>query len=259
MQNSIAQIFCFFLVLLFITITKSYRVEQSENASFIENWNNDYEEWIEQNATQTQPIYDLGDGNLTLWKESTEDEVMYDIYARQQNEILEIDEEGLELTDNWLVLDQDEEWQPDEDETVIVNEEINGSVLNDEQEAEELDCDKIPKQMKRKKKITDKKQQNDDEFYFKHKKYGKKAHKEGKKQKRKRSWKKNCCIRGKRVGNTRRTFLSENLFQECQERTRSLASRMSRPCRWIFWSCCEARALRRYYIHHKHGKENNVC
>ncbi|GFW80562.1 uncharacterized protein TNCV_2416641 [Trichonephila clavipes] len=89
--------------------------------------------------------------------------------------------------------------------------------------------------------------------------FGKKAHKKGTKQKRKRSWKKNCCIRGKRVGNTRRTFLSENLFQECQERTRSLASRMSRPCRWIFWSCCEARALRRYYIHHKHGKENNVC
>ncbi|GFV69775.1 transposable element Tcb1 transposase [Trichonephila clavipes] len=105
---------------LLIKLFSSFTVERSENASFIENWNNDYEEWIEQNATQTQ-IYDLGDSNLTLWKESTEDEVMYDIYNRQQNEILEIDEEGLELTDNWLVLDQDEEWQSDEDETVIVN------------------------------------------------------------------------------------------------------------------------------------------
>lgn len=69
-------------------------------------------------------------------------------------------------------------------------------------------------------------------------------------------WQKNCCIRGRRVGNSRRTFLSNNLFRECKERTRKVRSRMSRSCKWIFWSCCEAKALRRFYFFAKTRKDD---
>lgn len=69
-------------------------------------------------------------------------------------------------------------------------------------------------------------------------------------------WQKNCCIRGRRVGNARRTFLSSNLFKECKERTRKVRSRMSKSCKWIFWSCCEAKALRRFYFFAKTKKDD---
>ncbi|CAL1263506.1 unnamed protein product, partial [Larinioides sclopetarius] len=203
--------------------------------------------------------------NLTSWKLSHEDEILYDIYSRQpEDEVEEIDEDGVELSDDWLVLDIDEDLSKENDremvndiEASIDHVEVDDSMSDKEQNPEILDCeDETPKPMKRKKKILNRKPKPE-EFYFKHKKYGKKTRKGKDSHKKKVNWKKNCCIRGKKVGNTRRTFLAEDLFQECQERTRSLSSRMSRPCRWIFLSCCEARALRRYYIHHKPGKDNN--
>ncbi|KAF8789974.1 hypothetical protein HNY73_005065 [Argiope bruennichi] len=234
---------------------------EDENSSY---WKNDYELW--DNSTAVHEEQDLWENdiqsNLTSWKVSHEDEIFYDIYNRQpEEEEEEIDEDGVELSDDWLVLDFEE---PNENDRMMVKHteisidhvQIDNSISDEEKSIDVLDCeDETPKSIKRK--ISNPKPR-DEEFYFKHKKYSKKTHKGKPSHQKKSNWKKNCCIRGKKVGNTRRTFLAKDLFQECQERTRNLSSRMSRPCRWIFLSCCEARALRRYYIHHK-PKESNIC
>ncbi|XP_035210698.1 uncharacterized protein LOC118185029 [Stegodyphus dumicola] len=184
------------------------------------------------------------------------DSILYDVYGGQPEIILESEEDGLEVSDDWLILDVDEE-----DESYLMNkyedsfdenedsvEDVGNQPFSDESQSQDaLECEANSPENKKGKNKKAEKRKKSEEFYFKHKKYGKKKSKDSKQTDK---WKRNCCIRGKRVGNVRRTFLAANLFQECKERTKNLASRMSRSCRWIFWSCCEARALRRYYIHH---------
>ncbi|GIY49068.1 hypothetical protein CEXT_795111 [Caerostris extrusa] len=81
----------------------------------------DYEEWDYWNTTHEAELWDKNiQFNHSSWKTSSEDEILYDIYNTQPEEVLEIDEDGLELSDDWLVLDMDEEWQPDENEAEMV-------------------------------------------------------------------------------------------------------------------------------------------
>ncbi|GIY39695.1 uncharacterized protein CDAR_271511 [Caerostris darwini] len=186
LKKTIAQIFLIALIKLILSLTEAYEdvpvlIEIPENLSLAETWKSDYEEWDYWNTTHEAELWDKNiQFNHSSWKTSSEDEILYDIYNTQPEEVLEIDEDGLELSDDWLVLDMDEEWQPDENEaemvndikTSINNEENDDSISLEEQSSEVLDCDEeIPKPMKRKKKVSARKQK-DDEFYFKHKKYG---------------------------------------------------------------------------------------
>lgn len=65
---------------------------------------------------------------------------------------------------------------------------------------------------------------------------------------------KNCCIKGKRIGNRPNVYGSPNLFRSCRELIKFYFPILSQPCRWVINNCCENKALRKFYIRQK-GKE----
>lgn len=62
---------------------------------------------------------------------------------------------------------------------------------------------------------------------------------------------KDCCMKGKRIGLKARVYKSDNLFRACRETIRNNMPRIAHRCQWIMQTCCENKALRRYYVHKK--------
>ncbi|CAL1263505.1 unnamed protein product [Larinioides sclopetarius] len=177
MQKLIALILLAILVEIFLSVGEVY-----EGVPDVEDWKSDYELWDNRSGfLEEQELWENDNqSNLTSWKLSHEDEILYDIYSRQpEDEVEEIDEDGVELSDDWLVLDIDEDLSKENDremvndiEASIDHVEVDDSMSDKEQNPEILDCeDETPKPMKRKKKILNRKPKPE-EFYFKHKKYG---------------------------------------------------------------------------------------
>lgn len=235
-----------------------------------ETWDNeDYQNWEQHLKTQDEENEEETEDSTWQMPQKDQDSILYDLYDKQPEVIPEIDEDNVELSDQWIILDsngndddndnRDYEFLNSEEneKDIDFTEETNLTSIDLLHKVENLECDETVIKKKVKSSKLSPKKRNRDEFYFKHKTYGKRPLKKSTRKKIP-NWKQNCCIRGKRVGNGRRTYLAENIFQECKERTRSLASRMSRHCKWIFWSCCEARALRRYYIHYQ-SSQRDLC
>ncbi|XP_067123034.1 uncharacterized protein [Centruroides vittatus] len=65
---------------------------------------------------------------------------------------------------------------------------------------------------------------------------------------------KNCCIKGKKIGNRPKVYDSDNLFHACRKLSRFHYPTLSQHCRWAINNCCENKALRRFYIKHKGNK-----
>ncbi|XP_022257945.1 uncharacterized protein LOC111089539 isoform X2 [Limulus polyphemus] len=85
------------------------------------------------------------------------------------------------------------------------------------------------------------------------KRHSRKYKTEGRKQRKlhpKRTWRKTCCVRGKRHANKSSLYLFDNIYKNCRHVV-SQKSAVSRRCGRVFKKCCVRVALRKFYIHHR--------